>query len=442
MTKTERIYLFILCLLSLFLATFHLKESYLLIHDTARDTLKILTLWQTKSITLIGPPASFSLNTIREFYFGSLSYYLGLIGLLISRFNPIGSTYATTLLFIVSIPFIYLFLKNLNRSSVIASVGTLLYVVSPLTVTHLRFFWNPNTIIPLSIFYWYLVTHQKQSLKKNFLSGLLAGIIFNLHYFAVFPMLVWQLILIVSKKHKYATSHFLGFIIASLPLIFFELKHQFYLTNAFFYNLSQSNNITTFNPLTYIGSFGEFFMALLGIKSAEIIYPTLLNLIPHNDKFYARYLFGCYPLAIWLLAKIFNTHKLRPLLILVTIFVLYSDIKILSYTPSLATGYLPLSTLERVSRQIVTENIQGKYNLSENIFGDAQALGLRYFVQRDAINKPLDPLSYRNLDQLYVLSPSLNKIISDNRWEFYASGPWKLSSLTPYSEVSLYRFSR
>lgn len=83
----------------------------------------------------------------------------------------------------------------------------------------------------------------------------------------------------------------------------------------------------------------------------------------------------------------------------------YSNFKVVTFTPSLSTGYIPLKTVENIAKVIVSDNPEGKYNLSENIFGDAQALGLRYFVQRDAKIKPQGVEGYGWLNTLYIVSP-------------------------------------
>jgi hypothetical protein len=485
--KNEKIFIGAIILLAMLLALFRLTQTQLLIQDTARDTLKVLTLWQTKTITLIGPPASFSLNSIKEFYFGSFSYYFALIGLILAKFNPTGATLPTILLFLISIPVFYKFLKNIKSTQFVAYTATALYAFSPLTLTHMRFFWNPNTIIPLSVFYWYLVTmdNKKKQFEINFLAGIVAAIIFNFHYFMVIPMLVWGIILITRKQWDSAMGNIFGFLIGTIPLFLFEFKHEFYLSNALVYNLQHKDGVVATSVLVYLGRLGEMFMAILGIKSGEISYSSFFNLsytwywmieiillglltttiyrlrkspnirliIPavitiifaskfSDSSFYTRYAFGAYPLIVWVVAEMVDSKHAKYLLVPIVFLIVYSNFKIITFTPSLSTGYIPLKTVENIAKTIVADNPEGKYNLSENIFGDAQALGLRYFVQRDAKIKPQGVEGYGWLNTLYIVSPSLVKIKSDNRWEYYASAPWKEPKITSIGEVSLFKFEK
>lgn len=485
--KKEKLFLIFITLIGIFLCFYRLAGTQLLIQDTARDTLKVLTLWQTKSITLIGPPASFSLNSIKEFYFGSFSYYFALLGLIIFKFNPTGADVPTILLYLISIPAFYKFLKNIKVSNFVRFVATTIYTFSPLTITHMRFFWNPNTIIPLSVFYWYLVTLEKKNklFEFNFLAGLVAAVIFNFHYFMVIPMLVWGLICLARKHWDSALGNIFGFLVGTIPLFLFELKHEFYLSNSLIYNLQHKTEVGSVSMVTFLGRLGEMFMAVLGVKSGEIAYGTIFSIsnswywaiwilifilltvaifklrkdrkvilfIPalitlffaakfSDTSFYTRYVFGALPLVIWLIAEMLDNKYFRYFLVPVTVFMFYSNFRILTFTPSLATGYIPLQKVENIAKRIVTDNPEGKYNLSENIFGDAQALGLRYFVQRDAKIKPQGVEGYGWLNTLYVVSPSLEKIKTDNRWEYYASAPWKEKVIENFGEVTLYKFEK
>ena len=41
------------------------------IEDTARDSVRMIQIWQGKELTLIGPPASLGQRTDKEFFLGS-----------------------------------------------------------------------------------------------------------------------------------------------------------------------------------------------------------------------------------------------------------------------------------------------------------------------------------------------------------------------------------
>lgn len=481
--------LFLLCLIiafSIFLYSFRLKETQVFIHDIVRDTLRALTIWQNRELTLIGPPASFSINAFREFYFGSAFLYIGLIGLVLNKFDPVGAVLPNVFFFTLSIPLFYLLLSRYSNDNYKKLFATLLYAISPVTVAHARFFWNPNLIIPFSVAFWFLVERkylqQRSRLVGYFLAGIFAGIIFNFHYFATIPVVVYLLSLLYHKQFKSIIALKSGFLLSLTPFIIFELRNNFYLTQAFIYNFQRGTGIPT-DFLRWPKLLFRTLLSPLGSATGEISFPILpgqtewgfylsgtvflvvilwhlikrfkeinktlylvvlvsilATLYFSTQDLYLRYLFAAYPLLIWLLADSINTFKFRTFQLLSFIPILYSSISITLVEPQLAKDYLPLSTLEQAGRAVVEDNPTGKYNLSENTYGDAQALALRYYVQRDATVKPQDITQYSDLNTLYVLSPSLDKIYIDNRWELSASGPKTLEKITDLGEIKLFKF--
>lgn len=486
MTRKNVYFLICICIVAFFLCVFRIKETYILAEDVARDTLKVLSMWQTKDITLIGPPASFSLNSDNRFYFGSFIYYFGLLGLLTSNFDPVGAVIPTILLFIVSIPFFFKFFENIHSNKFIKIAGTILYSTSPLVITHMRFFWNPNMVIPLSVFFWYLVTlrNSKKEFEIYFLAGVIMAVIFNLHYFTVLPMMIWLLMVILKKYIDKVLGLVSGFFIGSLPLMIHELSTDYSLFSSLLDNLTAKSEITATLPVI-IGRTGEIFMTVLGLKHGEIYFPSVFgNYVPgfwlvfiliaglvlvtlrqkirdqkiwlfisllitiifsakySNTVFYTRYVFGALPLIIWFTAEMFDGKIRRILGVAMLVPVLVSTFGILNFQNGVNTGYIPLKTLEKMSEVIVRDETKGNFNLTENVDGDAYALALRYYVQKDSLNKPKDTNMYGWLDRLYVVAPSLERIQKENRYEFYASGPWKDPIISEFGEVDLFRFDK
>jgi hypothetical protein len=75
------LFLMVLCVVSIVVYTYNLRELSWFEGDSARDTLRSLQILRNREITTIGPPLSFGLYGMREIYFGSLIYYLGALGL-------------------------------------------------------------------------------------------------------------------------------------------------------------------------------------------------------------------------------------------------------------------------------------------------------------------------------------------------------------------------
>jgi hypothetical protein len=99
-----------------------------------------------------------------------------------------------------------------------------------------------------------------------------------------------------------------------------------------------------------------------------------------------------------------------------------------------------VQTVEEISKAIVADSPTGKYNVTENILGDARSLSFRYFLMRDAKVKPQSVEVYDRIDTLYVVTPSLDKTYKEDRWEFVASGPKKISWEKDFGDLKLYKF--
>lgn len=482
--RSNIIILIVITLLGLFFYVFRLKETQVFTNDTARDTLKALQIWQNKELTLIGPPASFSINTIREVYFGSLYLYIGILGLIAANWDPLGVVYPNTVLFTLSIPLFYKFISSQTRDQFKIFFAVLLYTLSPITVIHSRFFWNPNLIIPFSVLFWYLITKKTEAkIVYSFLAGIIAGVIFNLHYITVLPIGIYLLILTFTEQRIKGLLALFGLVIASLPILVFEVRNHFYLTQSFWFNIFNQKSVIQINKIPLLERLSNIFGALLGLKPAEIDYPVFFNpnqvwltiillitigiailnfraikkvnthylavliisllatiYFSYTQDLLIRYIFAVYPLLILLIVTIFYMPNFKYLSLIIFIPTIYASVGILFDYPRFDKNYLSLGVIEQICKKIVLDMPTGRYNITENIRGDARAMAFRYCLMRDTKIKPQNELTYINLSTLYAISPSLEKIYKEKRWEFSASEPWRLVKTDNFGSVNLYKF--
>lgn len=477
----------VIMIVGLFLYTHHLDKNFMFSHDSSRDMLRALELWQKKEVTFVGPPLSFGQYTTRELYFSSLSLYIGILGLLITKFDPLGAVLPNTLLFTLSIPLFYDLIMRLTQQKKQALFATLLYAVSPLTVLHARFFWNPNLIIPLAVLFWYLWVRSKEDNKTYnllmvFGAGLVATMMFYLHYVAIVPFLFLLLVLLATRNWKKFAVGLLGLLIGLLPLIYFEAKNEFYLTNALIHNVTQSDNLETSRRTFFI-----FFKAVnasvaipLGLENGELEFTRLLNLssraiaipiclaigyvgwhlVQNNKKrkmliilsltpflillsgsgigFYMRYVFSVYPLIIWFISE--AAFMIKPYWLRAAVFVpvLFSSLSIVTAVPQTSSTFVSFPCLREAAKIIIDQKPQGKYNVTQNITGEARALALRYFLLKDTLVKPQDEFHYEGLDSLYVLAASEQDIYEANRWEFTATPDLTLVKTYPVCGLNIF----
>ncbi|NMC98829.1 MAG: hypothetical protein GYA62_03805 [Bacteroidales bacterium] len=108
--------------------------------------------------------------------------------------------------------------------------------------------------------------------------------------------------------------------------------------------------------------------------------------------------------------------------------------------PQNTDDYYPIAKVEEISEYIISDNPKGKYNVTENILGDARSLAFRFYLTKGTETKPQSVINYAQLDSLYVITPSLDKTYKDNRWEFVASNLNKDVLVKDFGDLKLYKF--
>jgi hypothetical protein len=481
--KRVEFWILITLLIALFYYSYRLNQTFVMAGDTARDLIRVMEIWQGKEITVIGPPVNTISNNPILAYFGSMHYYFGIMGLLFTNFNPIGSVFINIIATLISIPFYFLLSKELLKKNSLSLLSTFIYALSPITVALTRSYWNPNLVIPLSVIVWFLLLYDK-SRTKYFIAGIITGIILNLHYMNAIPIVLYIIFLFFKKSKTLVFFTVIGFMLAVSPLIVFEIKNNFFLIKAFIGSMGGFSTFSdrTYNPLLSIDAFAYIF----GMGPPQYFIPGLFNfafkyrilidsiigtafiflLVKRkllNLKFIGVVLVGllmCWYFEKWHIISLRYILSVYPLLIIYAvsfiaalttrlIFVLMIPMLILStniithrLNPNSTDDYYPLETVEKISKTIIDDNPMGKYNITENILGDAQSLAIRYFLMRDAQVKPQSVDVYDQIDTLYVVTPSLDKAYKENRWEFKASGRKQIVWEKNIEGLKLYKFSR
>ena len=236
-------------LLGLFLNFYRLRATQNFFYDVARDMEVVRQMIVEGKLTLLGPQTSFGLNSPLETYFGPLYYYLVAPALLFSRLDPLGPAILTAFFSFLGAILFFLFLRKIVANRWLALFGFFLYVISPLTVEYSRFPWNPNFLPFFSVLILIFLNIFLIS-KKWFLTltlGFLSGCLFQLHYVAAGLILALLISLFIFNPQKIFSRLFFwisGFILGILPIIFFEIRHSFFLTKSVVENLTiNSDNL-------------------------------------------------------------------------------------------------------------------------------------------------------------------------------------------------------
>ena len=149
--------------------------------------------------------------------------------------------------------------------------------------------------------------------------------------------------------------------------------------------------------------------------------------------------------AIWMFNVFVSKHLQKAFLIALILLQTMNTAYAISAPVHVAQGepFPTISQLEEVSKYIAKSHQEGKsVNITENIRGDARAIYLRYFLEKNKVPDLRSELDYQHVDELYVLTPSLEKTKQENRWEFTASGNTDIAASHKVGQWYVLKFVR
>lgn len=231
-SKTLIICLIFSGLIAFLLRSRNLINTFPFTMDEEYQALLAQNMFQTGHLPLIGVNIS---NT--GLYLGPLFAYFNYLLYWLGRGNPVINAWAAviigTITTIVTGVLSYKLAREfkLKNPSFLAFMAGTFYAVSPLIVAYDKKFWNPSLLPLLGILGFYsLIKIYLGQINWLLLLAVLTGVSLHTHIsFLIFPLLA-GLIMIKKKlrpKQKTVIFSLLIFFIFLLPLILFELRHNF-----------------------------------------------------------------------------------------------------------------------------------------------------------------------------------------------------------------------
>lgn len=268
--------------LSSFLRLWRIEEYMLFLGDEGRDTLVVKRMLLDGKFTLLGP-----ITSVGSMYMGPFYYYLISPFLLVFNFNPVGPSVMVAILSVATVFLIYhLGKKYFSENTGI--VGAFFYAISPPTIIYGRSSWNPNVVPFFSIVFMlsvYKIIIEKKS-HFMFLSGLMFGILIQLHYTSLYLLFVLIVSAIATKTKislKSIGLFFIGSIITFSPFIIFELRHEFTNTRAVINFLTAASETKGIRITQIISTIQDvwvrIFWRLLMIVNAEVSKVISLGIV-------------------------------------------------------------------------------------------------------------------------------------------------------------------
>jgi len=320
--------------------------------------------------------------------------------LLISNYDPTVVTIFFALLNLLTGGVIYWAAKKMFNNK-IAIISTILFLFNDLMIYHSLFIWNYNylPLVGILIFYFSFLNLKKEHWKYILLLGFLSGVGISLQIlFAVFALFVF-IVNIWKCKNKITSSLLfsLGVALGNLPLVLFDLRHNFFQTNTILQYLIDT---------------------LLGKSDAGFAYYYLLPLWP-----VFAILGG---LLVW---RVFKWDKIIAIFAIV-IYVMMNLIsqKVSFKTPTGMPGNVTVLEVDTASKAI-SMDVSGPFNVSEVLDFDKRAYVFRYFLEFRYDKKPLSETEYQNIKLLYVLAPTNFDFKDSNTWEIKTGWPYVINNI-------------
>lgn len=325
---TKKIIFFIIFILTFFVRLDAIKNNNLpFTTDQGRDMIDIRSIAVGHKPRLIGPTTS-----INGVYLGPFWYYFNLPPFIVSGGDPGSLLVWQIIWYQLAGLMLYLYLKKDNLS--LAFFTSVFFLIMPLGFNTSRYSWNANAmpiftaLFILSVF----ALVKNQTPKKSFLTGLLAGISFQVEAAlgVIFFPFAFLYLLLFTRKIKIFFWLVLAFLITLIPHGIFELRHQFPLTKVLLSEFSGKS--------TMLGERLNFAQRLSDRISA------LTTLVRDSSHLPSSYLFPIFIIAIFLslvlIIKRYLSKSNRDFLLLNTSFVLFSAIFFLIFPQPLKSWYL------------------------------------------------------------------------------------------------------
>jgi hypothetical protein len=223
-----------------------LNTSFIVNSDFGRDIFEMQKIING-DFTLIGPMLSVGIFT------SPLYFYLYAPVMAVFHHSPITIVYANAILFSFTFSLLF-YLLSKKQNPIVAFLIMLTLALLPQTIYSARYPGNAFSYYPFLLFILFFPVFGQPTSKKNLIIlGILSFICLSFHPISIFgiaPLIIW---LVISNRNKLQKLifYFVPTVLFILPMVFFELRHNFIISRNFTYRVS-SNNLLPQNNLNFI----------------------------------------------------------------------------------------------------------------------------------------------------------------------------------------------
>lgn len=445
-------------LLATLLRIYQLEERATFYYDESYDALQVRHMIIQKKLTLLGHPYSISGT-----YQGPLYYYLVTPWLIFGNYNPVSIAAAMVLVNLCALVLLGILSYRLfGFTTSLFAMG--FYAVSPAILELARKSWYPAPIEILApaCFWLFLHYHKHQSRWSIFLAALCVGMAMQFHILA-FPLVLFGLLILLVQFSKrdlilFITGLFLGF----SPIIFFELRHNFFNSRMAFHYIMSNSSTVRFSYINQLinevrillsGLYGtNRFVIVIGAISTLIGWWVSLKFNQSVFKFLTLYTVVSL-LTIALLRDRLHFHYVAILHFIPVFFTALflselckrkKSLRIIVIFGCLAIGLIlvqngplvnPLKwgiEQNRKVAQIIAHDIppHAQFNVVLLDHAESRAWPVRYFLDVFGV-LPMGVEDYAQSPIIYTLAKDIQTVNSIDLWELRSGGPFVVEKQWP-----------
>ena len=241
--------------LLIFTRFYNLPATSRFTRDESSNLVDMHRIFVDRDLTLIGP-----VDVANTIIYPSLTFYMLLPFAIIGNFTTYSPGYGTAFYSVLAALLLLLITRKMEFRE-IKIAGLLLIVWYPLMESG-RWAWNPHLVpfvMALALYFWQV------NKRHAFLSGILFGLVFHLHYFTIFSFAGFSLMVVIDSIKKKQFKELLlllaGFALMILPFVIFDLRNP---PGLFFGKFLSSNLVSQGAegelvnlPLSFIHNLGQ-----------------------------------------------------------------------------------------------------------------------------------------------------------------------------------------
>lgn len=215
-------------------------------------------------LTLIGSEIGGGYAGITGIFQGPFHYYFLTIPFILFHGDPYGGIVLMLLFSLLAIASGY-FIGNKIFGKPFGLITALLLAISPPLISASRFVWNPHPSVFFLLFAFYFIYKMSSEKRKNldiFLAGFFISFTYNFEIAMTIPLVIALLVYTIFfnklKTLRQYTFLFAGLLIPFLPMIFFEIKHNFLAIHGFLNYIAKPHSTKGYGLIN--NHFDSFFL--------------------------------------------------------------------------------------------------------------------------------------------------------------------------------------